>query len=177
MTKSFSFAVKSFLFLGSLPRCHPRAYCKQRDSRLETARHPSSKHSTPEHCRASTSYQHIPTRTPEPSPAASSSGSLLGSPDRHGSPPYTVLRKSSQSSRSSRFSQRDSESKEFSPSSSRPRSETEASVKHTPEEQPSTVSEAEKPEEAEPTTADASNMSPKTDRPTSGTDDERMIGK
>ncbi|XGW07682.1 hypothetical protein V3C99_010664, partial [Haemonchus contortus] len=134
---------------------------------------PSTKHSTPEHCRASTSYQYIPTRTPVQSPAASSSGSLIGSPDRHGSPPYTVLRKSSQSSRSSRVSQKDSDSKEYSPSSSRPRSES--SNKQGAEEPSTAVPE--RSEEPEPTTAEASNVSPKVDRPPSGTDDERVIGR
>ncbi|VDM67607.1 unnamed protein product [Strongylus vulgaris] len=47
-------------------------------------------------------------------------GSQLGSPDRQGSPPYTVLRKESQSSRSSRSA--GNRKGELSPSSSRPHS-------------------------------------------------------
>ncbi|CAJ0608515.1 unnamed protein product [Cylicocyclus nassatus] len=60
--------------------------------------------------------QHTPVQSAEPS----TSGSPLGSPDRQGSPPYTVLHKESQSSPSSNVESRESE-----PSpSSRPQSAT-----------------------------------------------------
>ncbi|WKX94389.1 hypothetical protein Q1695_011555 [Nippostrongylus brasiliensis] len=143
----------------------------------------SSKHSSPEHSRPSTSHDANP-RSPHPSVVASSSGSPLGSPDRHGSPPYTVLRKGSQSSRSSRSSPKDSESKDFTPSSSRPRSET--SVKHgspCTEQPPTTVSKdqpSEQSEEAEIKIKPQHNTdfrkSPSA-QPAAATDEERIMSK
>ncbi|EPB69704.1 PDZ/DHR/GLGF domain protein [Ancylostoma ceylanicum] len=95
-----------------------------------------------EHSVASTSHSNPPRTPPQSpvqtsqSPGPSTSGSQLGSPDRHGSPPYTVLRKESESSRSSKTSRKGG----FSPSSSRPQSELSNKPNSVCTEEPQTAS-------------------------------------
>ncbi|KAJ1360942.1 hypothetical protein KIN20_020069 [Parelaphostrongylus tenuis] len=79
------------------------------------------------HSEASSS-RGSPSKTRENFPIASSSGSQLGSPDRDGSPPYTILRKDSQTSKSSRASEANLDAKKLSPSKSNPPSEANTKV-------------------------------------------------
>ncbi|EYC45527.1 hypothetical protein Y032_0424g1211, partial [Ancylostoma ceylanicum] len=128
-----------------------------------------------EHSVASTSHSNPPRTPPQSpvqtsqSPGPSTSGSQLGSPDRHGSPPYTVLRKESESSRSSKTSRKGG----FSPSSSRPQSELSNKPNSVCTEEPQTASKDSEGVE----TPESSNLSSSVPPTAGGTDDERMIGK
>ncbi|KAK6734054.1 hypothetical protein RB195_017683 [Necator americanus] len=122
----------------------------------------STSHSNPPH-----TPQHSPVETPH-SVEPSTSGSQLGSPDRQGSPPYTVLRKSSLSSRSSKASRKE----ELTPSSSRPQSEISNKPNSICAEEPPSASKD--PEEVQ--TPESSNL-PSSAPVAGGTDGDGITGK